>query len=46
MTEGDITNWLNSTTGSFNENGLIDNMAHKAGMFYGIGPYALAARTC
>ncbi|KAJ5519302.1 hypothetical protein N7453_001724 [Penicillium expansum] len=34
LIQGDIANWMNSTTGAFNESGLIENMALKAGSFY------------
>jgi hypothetical protein len=32
---GDITNWMNSTSGAFNYTGLVENMKVKAGSFYG-----------
>jgi beta-glucosidase len=32
---GDITNWMNSTSGEFNATGLEWNMKNRAGMFYG-----------
>ncbi|CAI7577002.1 unnamed protein product [Penicillium bialowiezense] len=34
LIQGDVTNWMNSTTGEFNETGLVANMEMKAGMFY------------
>jgi beta-glucosidase len=34
MMQGDMTNWLNITDGSFNETGLIFNMENRAGQFY------------
>jgi hypothetical protein len=37
MNKGDITNWMNQTTGAFNSSGLIANMEEKAGSFYGKG---------
>lgn len=33
--KGDITNWMNQTTGAFNSSGLVANMEEKAGSFYG-----------
>lgn len=33
--QGDITNWMNQTTGAFNSSGLVANMEEKAGSFYG-----------
>lgn len=33
---GDITNWMNQTSGEFNYTGLVANMELKAGMFYGM----------
>jgi hypothetical protein len=33
---GDITNWMNSTSGEFNYTGLVANMEMKAGSFYGM----------
>lgn len=33
---GDITNWMDSTSGAFNESGLVENMKEKAGSFYGM----------
>jgi hypothetical protein len=36
---GDVTNWMNSTTGEFNYTGLVANMEMKAGMFYGMNAY-------
>ncbi|KAL7269435.1 hypothetical protein RUND412_007907 [Rhizina undulata] len=32
--QGDISNWLNTTDGSFNRTGLVANMVYKAGQFY------------
>lgn len=32
--QGDITNWMSTTTGAFNRSGLVANMAAKAGQFY------------
>ncbi|KAL3465876.1 glycoside hydrolase superfamily [Aspergillus heterothallicus] len=34
LMQGDITNWMNSTSGAFNYTGLVENMKVKAGMFY------------
>ncbi|KAL2833122.1 glycoside hydrolase superfamily [Aspergillus pseudoustus] len=34
LIQGDIGNWMNSTTGEFNYTGLVENMKVKAGMFY------------
>ncbi|KAL1962591.1 hypothetical protein VTN77DRAFT_9384 [Rasamsonia byssochlamydoides] len=34
LMQGDITNWMNPTTGEFNYSGLVENMQTKAGMFY------------
>ncbi|PCH05803.1 Glycoside hydrolase, superfamily [Penicillium occitanis (nom. inval.)] len=34
LMQGDITNWMNQTTGAFNSSGLIANMEEKAGSFY------------
>ncbi|KAJ5087747.1 hypothetical protein N7456_011363 [Penicillium angulare] len=34
LMQGDITNWMDSTTGAFNYSGLVANMEMKAGMFY------------
>lgn len=36
-TIGDISNWMDTTTGAFNYTGLVENMDSKAGMFYGMG---------
>lgn len=36
METGDITNWMNQTSGAFNLSGLVANMEEKAGMFYGM----------
>lgn len=35
LIQGDITNWMDGTTGDFNYTGLVENMETKAGMFYG-----------
>uniref|UniRef100_A0A093VG87 beta-glucosidase n=1 Tax=Talaromyces marneffei PM1 TaxID=1077442 RepID=A0A093VG87_TALMA len=34
LMQGDITNWINQTTGAFNSSGLVANMEEKAGSFY------------
>lgn len=34
LIQGDISNWINTTTNGFNYSGLVDNMANKAGQFY------------
>ncbi|KAM0120872.1 hypothetical protein ACP6JC_002466 [Aspergillus fumigatus] len=34
LMQGDITNWMNSTSGAFNYTGLVENMKMKAGSFY------------
>ncbi|KAL4909380.1 hypothetical protein BDW74DRAFT_174584 [Aspergillus multicolor] len=34
LIQGDITNWMNATSGEFNLTGLEENMRIKAGMFY------------
>lgn len=34
LMQGDITNWMNQTSGAFNETGLVTNMEMKAGSFY------------
>ncbi|CRG88670.1 hypothetical protein PISL3812_05704 [Talaromyces islandicus] len=34
LIQGDVSNWLNTTTGAFNRSGLVDNMNSKAGVFY------------
>jgi beta-glucosidase len=34
LMQGDISNWINTTTNAFNLSGLITNMATKAGQFY------------
>ncbi|KAL2854621.1 glycoside hydrolase superfamily [Aspergillus pseudodeflectus] len=34
LIQGDITNWMNASTGDFNYTGLVENMKVKAGMFY------------
>ncbi|KAJ5177051.1 uncharacterized protein N7482_002928 [Penicillium canariense] len=36
LMQGDITNWMNQTSGAFNYSGLVTNMEMKAGTFYGI----------
>jgi beta-glucosidase len=35
---GDVTNWMNQTSGAFNYTGLVANMEMKAGSFYGMFP--------
>ena len=32
--QGDISNWINTTTNAFNYSGLVANMETKAGQFY------------
>jgi beta-glucosidase len=34
MMQGDVSNWLNTTSGEFNRSGLVENMKTKAGQFY------------
>jgi beta-glucosidase len=34
LIQGDISNWINTTTNAFNYSGLVANMDMKAGMFY------------
>jgi beta-glucosidase len=34
LMQGDISNWLNTTSGAFNYSGLVTNFEQKAGMFY------------
>lgn len=34
LVQGDITNWMNQTDGSFNESGLVFNMEYRASSFY------------
>ncbi|KAJ5794652.1 Glycoside hydrolase superfamily [Penicillium paradoxum] len=34
LIQGDVTNWMNQTSGEFNYTGLVTNMELKAGMFY------------
>jgi beta-glucosidase len=34
LMQGDISNWLNTTTGIFNHSGLVQNFDQKAGQFY------------
>ncbi|CAI7612033.1 hypothetical protein N7533_010151 [Penicillium manginii] len=34
LMQGDITNWMNQTSGAFNYTGLVTNMEMKAGSFY------------
>lgn len=34
LMQGDISNWLNTTSGAFNYTGLVLNFEQKAGMFY------------
>lgn len=36
---GDVTNWMNQTSGAFNYTGLVENMEMKAGSFYGMISY-------
>jgi hypothetical protein len=43
MVAGDITNWMNSTSGAFNYTGLVENMKMKAGSFYGRGSRILTS---
>lgn len=38
LVQGDISNWLNTTDGSFNASGLEFNMEYRAGSFY-VGYY-------
>lgn len=33
LLQGDISNWLNTTSGGFNYSGLVENFDQKAGMF-------------
>jgi len=40
---GDITNWMNATSGEFNYTGLVENMKMKAGSFYGRGSRILTS---
>lgn len=35
MHVGDVTNWMNQTSGESNYTGLVANMEMKAGSFYG-----------
>lgn len=32
--QGDISNWLNVTDGTFNRTGLVESMSYKTGQFY------------
>ncbi|KAI5840969.1 glycoside hydrolase superfamily [Morchella snyderi] len=32
--QGDVSNWLNITDGTFNRTGLVDSMSYKTGQFY------------
>ena len=34
LMQGDISNWINTTTNAFNYTGLMENMKMKAGSFY------------
>ena len=34
LMQGDISNWLNTTSGTFNHSGLVENFEQKAGQFY------------
>lgn len=34
LMQGDISNWLNTTSGAFNYSGLVQNFEQKAGQFY------------
>ncbi|KAI2832687.1 CAZyme family GH3 [Aspergillus niger] len=34
LMQGDVGNWMDSTTGAFNYTGLVENMEMKAGAFY------------
>lgn len=34
LVQGDISNWINTTTNAFNSSGLAWNMANRAGQFY------------
>ncbi|KAJ5836471.1 Glycoside hydrolase superfamily [Penicillium robsamsonii] len=34
LMQGDLSNWMNTTSGEFNYTGLVTNMELKAGMFY------------
>ena len=34
LQQGDVSNWLNTTSGEFNQTGLEVNFAQKAGQFY------------
>jgi beta-glucosidase len=34
LTQGDISNWLNTISGTFNHSGLVQNFEQKAGQFY------------
>jgi beta-glucosidase len=34
LMQGDISNWLNTTSGTFNRTGLEQNFEQKAGQFY------------
>lgn len=38
LLQGDVSNWLNTTDGSFNASGLVFNMEYRAGSFY-VGYY-------
>ncbi|KAJ6191392.1 hypothetical protein N7519_001413 [Penicillium mononematosum] len=45
LIQGDLGNWMNKTTGAFNESGLIENMALKAGSFYAGYPTSASSIT-
>ncbi|KAH0155600.1 hypothetical protein KCU86_g20616, partial [Aureobasidium melanogenum] len=34
LMQGDISNWLNTTSGEYNQTGLEFNFANRSGMFY------------
>ena len=34
LMQGDISNWLNTTSGTFNHSGLVQNFEQKSGQFY------------
>ncbi|KAJ5165013.1 Glycoside hydrolase superfamily [Penicillium coprophilum] len=34
LIQGDLSNWMNQTSGEFNYTGLVTNMEQRAGMFY------------
>jgi beta-glucosidase len=43
LMQGDISNWLNTTSGTFNRTGLEQNFEQKAGQFY-VGVSAVLGR--